>query len=102
MTNADIAKMFKAFCDERRIEILKLLVSGEKCACRLLEELHISQPTLSHHMKILCESGIVISRKEGKWTHYKIDSTGTMIAEQLIQSLTKEEVDNNHKYCCSK
>ena len=58
-----IAAVFKAFCDENRIRILRLMLSGEKCACKLLEELSISQPTLSHHMKILCDSGVVVGRK---------------------------------------
>lgn len=57
------ARVFKAFCDENRLQVLELLQSGEKCACVLLEDLKISQPTLSHHMKILCESGIVTGRK---------------------------------------
>lgn len=92
MTNAEIAKIFKALCDERRIEILKLLTSGEKCACSLLEELQISQPTLSHHMRILCDAGIVIPRKKGKWTHYRIDTDGSKIAIQQLQKLTSEEV----------
>ena len=56
------AKVFKAFCDENRLQILEMLRSGEKCACVLLENLQISQSTLSHHMKILCDSGIVASR----------------------------------------
>ena len=51
--------IFKAFCDENRIKILKQLLTGEKCACVLLDNLHITQPTLSHHMKTLCDSGIV-------------------------------------------
>ena len=55
-----IALIFKAFCDENRVRIIKLLRSGEKCACKILEEIHVTQPTLSHHMKILCDSGIVI------------------------------------------
>lgn len=88
MTNADIAKVFKAFCDERRIEILELLLSGEKCACKLLEELDISQSTLSHHMRILCDSGVVVGRKEGKWTYYSIDETGSMNARELLNRIT--------------
>ena len=43
------AIMFKAFCDENRLQILALLQGGEKCACKLLEEMQITQPTLSHH-----------------------------------------------------
>ena len=68
------ALIFKAFCDENRLMILNLLKDGEKCACVLLEKLDIGQSTLSHHMKILVESGIVITRKEGKWTHYSIST----------------------------
>ena len=60
MDERKTALIFKAFCDENRVRILNLLRSGEKCACRLLEELSISQPTLSHHMKILCDSGFVV------------------------------------------
>ena len=58
------AKVFKAFCDENRLAILDMLRTGEKCACDLLEELHITQPTLSHHMKILCDAGVVQGRKD--------------------------------------
>lgn len=87
-SHANNAKVFKAFCDENRLQILELLQSGEKCACVLLENLSISQPTLSHHMKILCESGIVVLRKEGKWTHYSISADGVNIAQTLLTKLT--------------
>ena len=83
-----IAIIFKAFCDENRIRILRLLGGGEKCACRLLEEMNISQPTLSHHMKILCDSGIVTGRKEGKWMHYSISPEGARIAKAHLAALT--------------
>ena len=63
-----VSAVFKAFCDENRIKILKLLVTGEKCACELNEKINVSQPTMSHHMKILCDSGVVSGRREGKWT----------------------------------
>ena len=59
MDEKRIASIFKAFCDENRIRIIKLLRSGEKCACKLLEEINVTQPTLSHHMKILCDAEIV-------------------------------------------
>lgn len=82
------ARVFKAFCDENRLQILEMLRGGEKCACVLLENLQISQSTLSHHMKILCDSGIVVSRKEGKWTHYSISKAGSQKAEELLGVLT--------------
>lgn len=82
------AKIFKAFCDEQRLAILELLQDGEKCACELLEKLDITQSTLSHHMKILCESGIVVGRKDGKWMHYSISESGAEHVKKLINEIT--------------
>lgn len=90
------AKVFKAFCDENRLMILGLLQTGEKCACRLLEDLNIGQSTLSHHMRILCDSGVVSARKEGKWIHYSISLEGSVYAKELLDKITEiYSVDNN-------
>lgn len=89
MDNKKIALMFKAFCDENRIQIIALLRDGEKCACRLLEEMNITQPTLSHHMKILCDSGVVVGRKEGKWMHYSISEEGLENVMNYLEELKK-------------
>ena len=85
----DSARVFKAFCDENRLMILEMLQSGEKCACVLLEKLNIVQSTLSHHMKILVDSGIVSARKEGKWTYYSISNKGVIVAKDLLIKLTE-------------
>lgn len=96
------ASIFKALGDENRIHILQLLQSGEKCACRLLEELPVSQPTLSHHMKILCDCGIVSGRKEGKWMHYSISKEGSAYALQCLETLTiLSEPSEPKTPCCS-
>lgn len=95
------AVIFKAFCDENRIKIIKLLRTGEKCACKLLEEMNITQPTLSHHMKILCDAGIVAGRKEGKWTHYSISPEGVACAEKCLKEMTTLEGKNENKSCCN-
>ena len=100
MDERKIAVIFKAFCDENRIHILKLLCSGEKCACKLLEEMSISQPTLSHHMKILCDSGIVVGRKEGKWMHDSISPEGVQIARETLTALTTIDPSSEHESCC--
>ncbi len=81
-------KVFKALCDHNRLAILELLRSGEKCACVLLEQLELKQSGLSYHMKILCESGIVTSRQEGKWTHYRLSGEGRDKAVELLKRLT--------------
>lgn len=82
------AKVFKAFCDEKRLRILELLRGGEKCACILLEQLDLGQSGLSYHMKILVDSGVVESWQEGKWTHYKISEKGGAYAGDLLKKLT--------------
>ena len=92
------AAVFKALGDENRICILKMLQGGEKCACHLLEELNISQPTLSHHMKILCDAGIVNGRKEGKWMYYSICCDGAKSIRGLLQELLSAE--NRPANCC--
>ena len=91
------AKVFKALCDERRQRILELLHSGEKCACVLIDEMGMPQSSLSYHMKILCDSGIVTSREEGKWTHYQISQQGSEKAIQLLKEITA--VTENHDGC---
>ena len=98
------AKVFKAFCDENRLRILELLRSGEKCACVLLDDLHITQSTLSHHMKILCDAGIVQGRKEGKWVDYSIDSDGADRAVALLKQQLKIDTQSQSERpsCCAK
>jgi len=82
------AKVFKAFCDPTRLRVLSLLQGGEKCACVLLAEVEVGQPTLSHHMKILVASGVVSPRRAGKWTHYSICKAGSRHAVKLLRELT--------------
>lgn len=91
------AKVFKALCDERRQRILELLHSGEKCACVLINEMGMPQSSLSYHMKILCDSGIVTSREEGKWTHYQISRQGSEKAIELLKEITSV---SEHGDCC--
>ena len=73
MDTMDVVKIGKALGDENRVTILQMLMDGEKCGCKLLEAFEITQPTLSHHMKILCDSGLVDARKDGKWSHYSVN-----------------------------
>jgi len=101
--NLQNARIFKAFCDETRLMVLSLLQSGEKCACVLLAKVHVGQSTLSHHMKILVDSGIVIARKEGKWTYYSISAAGSAQAIELLRELTTVTATPNdiaQRECC--
>lgn len=92
------AIVFKAFGDENRLQILSILQSGEKCACKLLDVMQITQPTLSHHMKILCDAGVVNGRKEGKWMYYSISEEGLDVVINILGELKKSlgnEGDNH-------
>lgn len=85
---AKAASYFKALGDVHRIQILRALRSGEKCGCDILDELDISQPTLSHHMKILCDAGLVTGRKEGKWMYCSVCCEGAAQVRKILQLLT--------------
>lgn len=73
MDDVSMSKVFKALSDTNRLRILRMISGSELCACNILEELNITQPTLSHHMKVLSDAGLVKIRQEGKWSHYSID-----------------------------
>jgi ArsR family transcriptional regulator len=85
-------RVFRAFTDENRLRVLELLTKGEQCACVLLDDLQISQPTLSHHMKILCEAGIVTSRRVGKWSYYTINADGCAYARRLLEAVARHDM----------
>lgn len=86
------AKLFKALSDENRLQILAQLNNEEKCACVLLEKLAISQPTLSHHMRILAEARLVECRKEGKWMYYSLRrGAGEEMARLIKAYLTSKD-----------
>ncbi len=92
-TYQENAKVFKALCDPKRLAILEQLRSGEKCACVLQEPMKLTQSGLSYHMKILCDSGLVVSRQEGKWTHYRLSETGRAEAVKLLLAITTPDTD---------
>jgi len=94
-------KVFKAFCDESRLQIIASLQSGEKCACTLLEEVPIAQSTLSHHMKILLDSAVVVSRKEGKWTYYSLSDDGCEQAKKILNKMVTKTDDYKTYIACS-
>ncbi|MBS7311614.1 MAG: winged helix-turn-helix transcriptional regulator [Treponema sp.] len=100
MTEEKISELCKALGDPNRLKIIKLLNDGEQCACKLLEAFQITQPTLSHHMKILSETGLVSSRKEGKWTYYSISCCMFKEFKSYFDSITCYKDRHDHSECC--
>jgi ArsR family transcriptional regulator len=92
----DYAILFRALSDPNRLLIIDFLLDGERCACIILEQLQITQSTLSYHMKILSESAIVNARKEGKWMHYSLNKTKFEEMKKLLEifSINKPRVMN--------
>jgi ArsR family transcriptional regulator len=90
----DVRKI-KALADENRLAIMLALQHGEKCGCDLLEELNITQPTLSHHMKLLADSGLVDYYKEGKWMHYSISADGVKAYREMIRSYVRCDCEDD-------
>ena len=84
---------FKALSDQNRLMIIDMLSCGELCACVILEKFKITQPTLSHHMKILCECGLVNGRKEGKWTYYSLNSESIQKFKNFLEVMTTAKQD---------
>ena len=96
MNTIDVALICKALGDSNRLQIVKMLSSGEKCGCKLLEAFEITQPTLSHHMKILCGCGLVNARKDGKWSHYSLNCETLSSVKEFIGGLSCRK---NHGGC---
>ncbi|MDD6318984.1 MAG: metalloregulator ArsR/SmtB family transcription factor [Succinatimonas hippei] len=94
------ARRIKALTDENRLAIMIALQHGEKCGCDLLEELNITQPTLSHHMKILSDSGLVDYYKEGKWMRYSISANGVRRFREMIGSYVRCDCETDSSVSC--
>jgi len=90
----EYAQLFKVLSDPNRLMIVDMLSCGELCACVILEKFNITQPTLSHHMKSLCDSMLVKGRKEGKWMYYSLDDETVSRVKSFLDGVTKM------KECC--
>lgn len=91
----EVQNIFKALSNTTRLQIIDMLSNKEMCACDLLDGLSISQPTLSHHMKVLTETGLVLGRKEATWMYYSINRQFIPKVHKLIDDLVnqKDECD---------
>ena len=102
MDDKQVVCICKALSDVNRLHIVQILTKGERCACDILENLQITQPTLSHHMKILAEADLVISRKDGKWMHYSLNCDVLTDYRKFIAALHCSGRNSDGKgACCS-
>ena len=87
------SELLKALADEKRLMIVDMLSCGELCACKILERFEITQPTLSHHMRILQDSGLVSGRKEGKWVYYSLNEEAMRSLQDFLEQVTMPKTD---------
>ncbi|MCZ2492350.1 ArsR/SmtB family transcription factor [Dellaglioa carnosa] len=88
-----LSKIMKAIAEPNRLQIVDMISTGEKCACDLLDNFNFTQPTLSHHMKVLIEAGIVSARKDGKWHYYSLDQKNIKVFESLTNQIFKKNIE---------
>ena len=99
MNAEEMSRAFKALGDESRLKMVKMIAAAEDiCACHLLDEFDFSQPTLSHHIKILCAAGLIECRKEGKWMHYSLNPDCVIdmcaLLSELLEKSANDDRDN--------
>ena len=87
------AEIFKVLSDSNRLQIIDMLSCGEMCVCKILEKFNITQPTLSHHLKVLADSGIVESRKEANWMYYKLNDKKMKEIIEFLQFISNDKKD---------
>lgn len=93
---ADYVLIFKALADETRLKIINMLSNGEMCACKILEEFNITQPTLSYHMRVLTESGLVKGVRDGAWMRYSLNlENGRAIKGFLEESFQDDSLGSD-------
>ena len=102
MSTSELA-IFKALADENRLAIVSAIdEGGEVCACELLERLNITQATLSHHMKVLCQAGLIRCRREGRWCHYSIDAEAAHALAVYFEELSISTPRSGSAVSCSR
>lgn len=83
-----LVAMFKALSDPTRFDIFRLVAAqrAPMCACDIVDRFHVSQPTISHHMKVLRDAGLVTVSRRGVWAYYAADARGLALLREAVGS----------------
>jgi ArsR family transcriptional regulator len=96
----ELLNIFKALSDETRLRILKLLEHGELCVCDIVAALDTIQPKVSFHLSALKGAGLLRDRKQGRWTHYRLDDSDLfrrMLVLSVMERIPEEAVAVDRK-----
>lgn len=92
MNYQKLAELLKVVAEPNRLKIIEILSCGEMCACDILSYFNFTQPTLSHHLKVLENSGLVVVKKKGKWHHYSLNpKKASFIVNELTKIMSNTE-----------
>jgi ArsR family transcriptional regulator, arsenate/arsenite/antimonite-responsive transcriptional repressor len=94
------ARLFHALADPIRIEVVTLLLGGERCVCELMDELELQQSRLSWHLRTLSDAGIITGRREGRWNYYALNRSAFDDAKELLSLLTPSRRMAVRSTCC--
>lgn len=92
-----LCRYFSALSDLTRLEIMKLLTEHEMCVCEIEDRLGMSQPAISHHLRVLKKDGLIAGRKRGKWTYYSLNGKVIMDNHTRFADLLFHTVENRVK-----
>ena len=101
MNPVNYLPIFKALADETRFSIVMLLTPGEQCGCKILENFDITQPTLSYHMKALCDCGLVQGQRDGAWIRYSLDKAVLKSVKSLFAGFCATDSENTNEPNCN-
>jgi len=90
VTSAVVFGALQALSDENRLRIVETLREGERCVCELQADLDLGQSLLSHHLRVLRESGLVLDRREGRWVHYALSDEAVEEVESYLRGLRED------------
>ena len=80
---------FKALCDATRLEIFRLIAAQAEpiCACDIVDRFDVSQPTISHHLKVLKEAGLISASRRGVWAYYAAEPAGVALLDGAVRAM---------------
>ena len=86
----ELLELFKALGDETRLAIVQMLLGKELCVCDVLDAFDMSQPTISHHLKILRQAGVVQDERQGKWIYYSLNPAAFKLLAGVVDVIQSQ------------
>ena len=93
----DFLNITKALADENRLRMLMALQGGEQCVCRITELMGLAMSTVSKHLSVLYQAGLVNARKEGRWMYYSLPGKGTPTAAREAVAWVRRSLDGQER-----